>query len=187
MAQIVDALQADTGAARAVLDRDVKATLSQFLDGQIVTDLPEVDGVPTPVGGPVGCQPQSADRWADTVARLLDRVDWTTVIGPARAGSLDVVVRTDDPTLAHELLAAVQAPAPAEPSTPSLLVVISVRDPGRGRGPRWYVDGRRQWTGPNRDSLVDDIRTDITQRVLAADDRSVAAACRRGRAGRSRW
>jgi hypothetical protein len=167
VADIIDAVEQDTGADRAVLDSDIRATLAQFVGAYVVTEL-VAESAPAPstpdlMSGP---QRESADRWAATISRLLDRIEWTDVIGPRRAGGVELVVRTNQPEAAHELTHALAALAPGQAADRG--PVSSVYDPGRGRPLRWYVDGRRQWTGTDPAVLLDDLRSDLTQRVLAA-------------------
>ncbi len=174
--ELIDLLQADTGADRAVLDRDVRTTLAQFLDSQIVTEVADAPTAPVPGAVPgaaaevAGVQLRGADRWAATVTRLLDALDWTTAIGPARAGGIDLVARTNDATvgrLLHDALAALPPAGSGESGDPVEPVVISVHDPGSGRARRLYVDGRRQWSDPEPTALVEAVLEDLTQRVLA--------------------
>ncbi len=169
---IIDAVQQDTGADRAVLDRDVRATLVQFVSSGVLREVmpaPDLARETTGDHDLSGLQAQGADRWAPPVARLLDRVEWTDVIGPSRAGNLVVAARTNQPDAARHLTDALGGLPSAPDADPGGVSVSSVFDPGRGRPLRWYVDGRRQWTSGDANVLFDDLRSDLTQRVLTGN------------------
>ncbi len=166
--EIIDVIQADTGIERAVLDADVRRTLAQFVDARIITDDPDPGPEPDLAGTAAPGPETRADRWIPTVDRLLDAVAWTTVIGPVRAGTLDLVVRTDHPAAGP---GAARRPGRALPAPRGGLTRsgggVTARPAHPGRPPRLYVDGRCRWMSADPTGVVDTVVAEITQLVLS--------------------
>jgi hypothetical protein len=138
---VVDELHAETGVDRHVLERDVTDTLGTFVHGGLVSWFVRDE----PAGADPGSDGELVDYWDDVVARRLAEVDWPITLGPYRAGTAAVTVRTDAPELAELLSDACAALVPAGDDTdlrPAELTVDrrALREQVRYRV---HADGRR--------------------------------------------
>lgn len=167
--EIVDVVQLDTGVDRAVLDADVREVLTRFRWSRIVT----FDELPDPIGSEhMGLAPRPSmsaadDRWATVADRILDGVEWTTVVGPVRASGIDVVVRANGDVTGHAIVAALGAlPAGVseDGSGRRAPITVSVVDagPDARRRFRVYVDGRRRWTNTDATDVAHTVMAEIT-------------------------
>ncbi len=132
---LVDDLVEVTGADRATVDRDVRATVARFIGAGIVRSQPD-DPVPEPDASP---HHEQRVRRDGRIQAALERRNWSGAPQPRSCAGTSVLVRTDDPDLAEQLDAVTTDLAPAAHATS----VISVTD--RGHGARRYrilVDAR---------------------------------------------
>lgn len=143
--ELVSVLASDPTSRSGVTADDIRTTLARFVHAEIA-----MVGPPSFVLGPPDFTPERqisavddpardsvVDHRAQRVTRpahpllvrLLDNTRWSAVIGPVRAGSADVVVRTNNPGVGDaigELLAGLPSapegrwPGPDEASNPSL-------------------------------------------------------------------
>ena len=163
--QIVDDLERDTGADRAILDRDVTDTLARFVETGIVIVEPHDSGpeAETEAGTTGDSAPDTP--WAEPSPPSLAEVEWTAVIGPVRALGTDVVARTNDPDAVAGLQAAVGALPPSSPG--AIPTEVSLFDAGTDQ-PRFrvYVGDQRRWSDEQSTHLVATGVGEITQLVI---------------------
>lgn len=174
--EIIDVVHLDTGVDRSVLDPDVREVLSRFRWSNIVSfDAPSA--APTGSAGSAGSagphRGRDADgRWGAVARRILDGIEWTTVVGPVRASGVDVVVRANGVLTADAIRDALAALPPAggpddasdDASGGRAPVTVSVVDAGPDvrRRFRVYVDGRCRWTNTDADHVAHTVMAEIT-------------------------
>lgn len=164
--EIIDVVHLDTGVDRTVLDPDVREVLSRFRWSNIVSFDPPAAASAGSAGPHRG---RDADgRWGAVARRILDGIEWTTVIGPVRASGIDVVVRANGAVTADAIRDALRAlPAAGGPHDASggrAPVTVSVIDAGpeARRRFRVYVDGRCRWTNTEADDVAHTVMAEIT-------------------------
>jgi hypothetical protein len=159
VADVIDGVVVDTGAAREVVDADVRRVIANLLELGIATDEPPASRHPK--------VPTRDDRWAPARRRALDRRVWPTVVGPVRAAGVDVVARTDVDEVAPTLHT-VLGELPPSPDGAAEPVVISAVDAGVGRPHRFrlYVDGDPGWVVDEPARLGELFMSDFNQVVI---------------------
>lgn len=171
VAQIVDDLAGETGTARALIDRDVKATLGRLLETHVV-ELP-VDPPRDVEPADEGAAGPDADlAWTEPSLPELETLEWVAAFGPVGIGRTSLLARTNHPATANVLgptLAGLPltsaAPGAPEPAVLSL-VDFGPNDPPRFRV---YLDGHRRWSDGHDDLLVPTALEELTE--MAIDDR----------------
>ncbi len=154
VAQIIEQLEADTGVDRSALAQDARLALTQFLSLEIATKDRGALSSPAP--------DTTASGLLERSNRLLDEVDWTTVLGPFQMAATTTVVRTNNPSLGDELAVALGCLTLSDWPTGTTLSILD-RGEGRRRRIRLYANGRRMLSLPSPAQVPEVLGRELNQ------------------------